>query len=54
MERFRIGVDDYLSVLDAQRQDYSAQQQLILARRDRALNAIALYRALGGVPETTR
>ena len=52
MERFRIGVDDYLSVLDAQRQDYSAQQQLILARRDRALNAIALYRALGGVPET--
>ncbi len=49
-ERFRVGVDDYLSVLDAQREDYSARQQLILARRDRALNAIALYRALGAAP----
>lgn len=50
-ERFRIGIDDYLSVLDAQRQNYSAQQQLILARRDHALNTIALYRALGSAPE---
>ena len=49
-ERFRVGVDNYLSVLDAQREDYSARQQLILARRDRALNAIALYRALGAAP----
>tara|TARA_B100000678_G_scaffold90504_1_gene75358 strand:- start:2416 stop:3840 length:1425 start_codon:yes stop_codon:yes gene_type:complete len=49
-ERFTVGVDDYLSVLDAQRQDYSARQQLILARRDRALNAVALYRALGAAP----
>lgn len=49
-ERFRIGIDDYLSVLDAQRQNYSAQQQLILANRDHALNTIALYRALGAAP----
>lgn len=50
MERFRTGVDDYLSVLDAQREDYTAQTQLILARRDRALNIIGLYRALGAAP----
>ena len=51
LERFRVGVDDYLSVLDAQRQDYSSRQQLILARRDRALNSVAVYRAFGAPPE---
>lgn len=51
-ERFRIGIDGYLSVLDAQRQNYSAQQQLILARRDQALNSVALYRALGAAPDS--
>ncbi|MAK60885.1 MAG: transporter [Ponticaulis sp.] len=53
-QRFQVGVDDYLSVLDAQRQSYTASQQLILARRDRALNAIATYRALGAAPEQPR
>ncbi|MAP93988.1 MAG: transporter [Ponticaulis sp.] len=50
-ERFKVGVDDYLSVLDAQRQSYTAEQQLILAKRDKALNAVDFYRALGAAPE---
>ena len=50
-ERLREGVDSYLSVLDAQRSVYQAQQALIAARTARASNAVALYRALGGWPE---
>lgn len=46
-ERFRSGLDGYLTVLDAQREYYNAQQQLILARLDNNLNSIALYKALG-------
>ncbi|WOI52502.1 efflux transporter outer membrane subunit [Parvularcula sp. LCG005] len=47
-ERLRGGVSDYLSVLDAQRQVYQAQQALISARAERASNAVALYLAVGG------
>ena len=50
-ERFRVGVDDYLSVLDSQQQYYNARQQLIQAELERKLNVIALYRALGAWPE---
>lgn len=50
-ERFRVGVDDYLSVLDAQRADYSSRQQVILAQRDRLLNRVSLLKAFGAVPE---
>lgn len=50
-ERFRVGVDDYLSVLDSQRLYYDARQQLIQAELLRRLNIIALYRALGTWPE---
>lgn len=50
-ERFRVGVDDYLSVLDSQQLYYDARQQLIQAELDRNLNVIALYRALGAWPE---
>ena len=39
-QRFRVGVDDYLSVLDSQQQNYNASQSLITARRDQALGAI--------------
>ncbi len=51
MERLKVGVDDYLSVLDAQRATFSARQQLILARLDQALNQVALYRAVGAAPK---
>ncbi len=46
-ERFSSGVDGYLSVLDAQRENYSSRQQLIAARLDQGRNGIALFRALG-------
>jgi multidrug efflux system outer membrane protein len=44
---FKSGLDGSLTVLDAQREHYNAQQQLILARLDNNLNSIALYKALG-------
>lgn len=50
-ERFQVGVDDYLSVLDSQQLYYNARQQLIQAELVRHLNVIALYRALGAWPE---
>lgn len=50
--RFRNGVDNYLSVLDAQRSDYAAKQELVIVRLEEAVSVISLYRALGGFPET--
>lgn len=50
-ERFRVGVDDYLSVLDSQQLYYNARQQLIQANLVRSLNVIAVYRALGAWPD---
>ncbi|AOZ02756.1 multidrug transporter [Cupriavidus sp. USMAHM13] len=46
--RYRNGVDSYLSVLTAQTDFYSAQQQLITARLQRLTNLVDLYQALGG------
>ena len=46
--RYRSGVDDYLSVLDAQRSDYSARNALVSTRLNDLLSIIDLYRALGG------
>ena len=46
--RFRGGVDSYLSALDAQRNLYSAQQQLQSVRLLRLQNLVTLYKALGG------
>ena len=46
-ERFRSGLDGYLTVLDAQREYYNAEQQWILASLENNLNSIALYKAIG-------
>jgi outer membrane protein, multidrug efflux system len=46
--RYRGGVDSYLGALDAQRNLYSAQQQLQSVRLLRLLNLVTLYKALGG------
>lgn len=46
--RFKGGVDSYLSVLDAQRSLYSAQQGLAQLRLTRLQNLVTLYKALGG------
>jgi multidrug efflux system outer membrane protein len=46
--RFERGVDDFLSVLDAQRSLYAAQQGRISTGLAQQLNAVTLYKALGG------
>lgn len=46
--RYRNGVDNYLAVLTAQTNLYTAQQLLITARLNRATNLVDLYRELGG------
>ncbi|MDB5457723.1 MAG: efflux system, outer rane lipoprotein NodT family [Caulobacter sp.] len=46
--RYDSGVDSYLTLLDAQRTYYAAQQSLISARLVRANNLVTLYKALGG------
>ncbi len=46
--RYTRGVDSYLSVLDAQRSNYSAQQVLTALRMNRLTNLVTLYKVLGG------
>lgn len=49
--RFQNGIDDYLAVLDAQRADYAARQELVLLKLEAATNTVDLYRAFGGFPD---
>lgn len=46
--RYTKGIDGYLSVLDAQRSLYGAEQGLIALRLARITNLVTLYRVLGG------
>ncbi|WP_407409928.1 AdeC/AdeK/OprM family multidrug efflux complex outer membrane factor [Acinetobacter sp.] len=46
--RFRAGIDGYLTVLDAQRTNYSAQQGLLLLEQANLNNQVELYKTLGG------
>jgi len=46
--RFRAGIDSYLTVLDAQRSAYAAQQGLLVLEQTKLNNQIELYKALGG------
>jgi outer membrane protein, multidrug efflux system len=46
--RYDEGIDNYLSLLDSQREYYSAQQSLVTARVARAINFVTLYKSLGG------
>jgi outer membrane protein TolC len=46
--RYREGVADYLTVLDAQRTLYSARDQLGQIKLQRLQALVALYKALGG------
>lgn len=48
--RFQAGVDNYLSVLDAQRNLYAAQQTLITLQLQEQLNRVSLVKVLGGQP----
>lgn len=49
-ERYRGGLDTYLTTLDAQRTLYAARRALGAARLARAQSVVALYTALGGDP----
>lgn len=46
--RFQAGVDNYLTVLDAQRSLYAAQQTLITLRLAEQINRVTLWKVLGG------
>jgi multidrug efflux system outer membrane protein len=46
--RYRQGVDSYVDVLLAQQDLYAAQQNLLQFQAARLLNAVSLYRSLGG------
>jgi multidrug efflux system outer membrane protein len=46
--RYDKGIDNYLSVLDAQRSLYAAQQGLVSLRLAKLANSVQLYAALGG------
>lgn len=47
-QRFEKGLDDYLTVLDAQRNALRAGSELARGRTEHAVGAVALYKALGG------
>ena len=52
--RYNKGMDSYLSVLDAQRSLYGAEQGLIMLRFAQTNNLITLYKTLGGGEENKR
>ena len=47
-KRYKAGYSNYLEVLDAQRFLYQAQLDRIVARRDRLIAAVNIYKSLGG------
>ena len=52
--RYDKGIDSYLSVLDAQRSLFAAQQELVFLRLAKVANQVNLYAVLGGGWETER
>ena len=46
--RYRAGIDPFLTVLDAQRSYYAAQQTLVITKLTAAQNIVATYQAIGG------
>jgi len=47
-DRYASGLENFLSVLDAQRSVYAAEDQLVQSERNVAVALIAIYKALGG------
>lgn len=47
-QRYRAGVVDILTVLDAERTELAVEESLILTRADRSASYVQLYKALGG------
>jgi multidrug efflux system outer membrane protein len=46
--RYRAGIDPFLTVLDAQRSYYAAQQQMVQTKLAAAQNIVVIYQAIGG------
>src|SRR5690606_12092532 len=46
--RFRAGIDSYLTVLDAQRASYAAEQGLLLLEQANLNTQVEVYKTLGG------
>jgi len=46
--RYQAGMSSYLELLDAQREQFAAQQSVLAARRALAATGASLYKALGG------
>ena len=46
--RYRAGIDPFLTVLDAQRSYYAAQQQMVQTKLTAAQNIVTLYQSIGG------
>jgi multidrug efflux system outer membrane protein len=49
--RYAKGIDNYLSVLDAQRSLFAAQQTLVMLKLEKISNQVRLYAVLGGGAE---
>jgi NodT family efflux transporter outer membrane factor (OMF) lipoprotein len=47
-DRYTSGLESFLSVLDAQRSVYAAEDQLVQSQRNVAIHLVAVYKALGG------
>ena len=47
-ERYTGGLESFLSVLDAQRAVYAAEDQLVQSQRNAAVSLVAVYKSLGG------
>src|SRR5262249_10268277 len=47
-ERYTGGLESFLSVLDAQRSLYAAEDELVQSERNVAVSLVAVYKALGG------
>ncbi len=47
-ELYKNGLGDFLNVLEAQRTQLSAQEQVVIAQRQVSLDLVKLYKALGG------
>ena len=47
--RYEQGIDGYLQVLDAQRSDYEAQQNLVRIKQEKMSAELSVYKALGGL-----
>ena len=46
--RYRAGIDPFLTVLDARRSYYFAQQAMVVTKLNAARNLVAIYQAIGG------